>query len=264
MTLQKPWIASLALMATFGAGLGVGMHLGSEAPAAPAVQTPPSAAPEQPATLPAAKLTPAQPLPPRETPASTVEAPAELTPEAEAPAAEVLERNDQANADPDETYAERLARFKAEHPEAYERMMARREERLKAYQETVRKRQDFLSTVDETLLTEEQRVDHRRYLDALTARDAAREQIRQARELDEDPPPEALGALREAEAVIGEQAQSERLILMEAVARSMGFEEQTTQEFVQVMSTILETTEERSARTRTGLRGAARTRRPAP
>lgn len=145
-------------------------------------------------------------------------------------------------------------------PEVIAERRARRQEALAKRREVERAaakvRQDFLVSVDPTFLSEEQNAVHESYTQALALCDEIQnELVERGAEMTSEERIARRRELREAQQLVSEQAESERTLLLEAVARSMGLEGEEPQSFVETVSQVISVTENQgSPRRRPGRR----------
>ncbi len=166
----------------------------------------------------------------------------EATEEDESSASE--ETTDADEEDPsDMTEEERMAKFKAEHPEAYERYMATIQRRKEALSNMLTERQSFLDNVDTSLLTKEQAEHHRAYADAVAQRDAITLKINELTKAGEEVPAELYREKRAATRAVYEKHQEERNLLLQAAGKTLGLDEALSADFVDMINTILHTTD---------------------
>ena len=96
----------------------------------------------------------------------------------------------------------------------------------------------FIDSINTDFLTDEQKAVHAEYAEALAARNAAKARIREAVKRGDESTGADRALVRECEAKLLSQAASERKLLLEAAARSVGLEGKAVGEFLDVLRSI--------------------------
>ena len=96
----------------------------------------------------------------------------------------------------------------------------------------------FIDSINTDFLTDEQKAVHAEYAEALAARNAAKARIREAVKRGDESTGADRALVRECEAKLLSLAASERKLLLEAAARSVGLEGKAVGEFLDVLRSI--------------------------
>lgn len=148
---------------------------------------------------------------------------------------EVVETAQEENPDMSEAGADPATELTAEDlAEIQRRRAAYRAELLQARARKLA----FIDSINTDFLTDEQKAVHAEYAEALAARNAAKARIREAVKRGDESTGADRALVRECEAKLLSQAASERKLLLEAAARSVGLEGKAVGEFLDVLRSI--------------------------
>lgn len=139
-------------------------------------------------------------------------------------------------------WRERMEEMKKNDPERYKEEMARREQFRQAILQARSARADFLGSIDTALLSAEGRKTHARFTEALARQSELEEQMRAAVEAGEQPSEELGAAMRENWQTLRETRDSERVELLDAIAKSMGLAGSDVEDFRKLVDDVYDAT----------------------
>ncbi len=140
------------------------------------------------------------------------------------------------------SWRERMEEMKKNDPERYKEEMARREQFRQAILQARSERADFLGSIDTALLSAEGRKTHARFTEALARQAELEERMRAAVEAGEQPSEELGAAMRENWQTLRETRDSERVELLDAIAKSMGLAGSDVEDFRKLVDDVYDAT----------------------
>ena len=141
-----------------------------------------------------------------------------------------------------QSWRERMDELREKDPERYAAEMERRQNFANAMEQLRSDRVNFLDSIDTSLLSDEAQATHERFVTALARQGELQREMMAAFESGEQPSEELRTQMRETVHELHATQESERVALLDAIAVSMGLENEAVTDFTQLVNEVFNAT----------------------